>query len=153
MEPLCVEQDQTKALSNVTPQEAWSGLKPIVEHFRVWGCLAHVHIPKEKRTKLDNKSFVCILIGVSEESKAYRLINPETMKVVINKDLVFEEDKGWNWNQVTKMLKEEEEIFWGNYDFIDEDYVLNDEDGVEIHDPPESNSQIVTTRNFHSYEL
>ena len=59
-----------KALSDVTPQEAWSELKPTVNHFRTWGCLAHVHVPKEKRTKLDNKSRVCVLTGVSEESKA-----------------------------------------------------------------------------------
>lgn len=63
------------------------------------------------------------------------------MKVVISKDVVFEEDKGWKWNQVTTVL-EDEEISWGNCDFIDEDYVLIDEDGAEIHDPPESKSQI-----------
>nr|GEV17079.1 putative RNA-directed DNA polymerase [Tanacetum cinerariifolium] len=128
--------------SDVTPQEAWSGLKPTVEHFRVWGSLAHVHIPKEKRTKLANRSFVCVLTGVSEESKAYRLINPETMRVVISKDVIFEEDKSWNWIHRTEVLNEDEEISWGNYDFIDEDYVLIDEDGVEIHDMPEPNSQI-----------
>ena len=132
----------TKALSSITPQEAWSGLKPTVEHFRIWGCLAHVHIPKEKRTKLDDRSFTCVLTGVSEESKAYRLINPETMKVVISRDVVFEEEKGWNWNQVVEVLNEDEEISWGNYDFVDEDYILIDENGAEIHDAPELSSQI-----------
>lgn len=28
----------TKALNRITLQEAWSGNKPTVEHFRVWGC-------------------------------------------------------------------------------------------------------------------
>ncbi|XP_073264776.1 uncharacterized protein [Populus alba] len=39
----------TLAVKNITPQEAWSGVKPSVEHFRVFGCLAHVHVPAAKR--------------------------------------------------------------------------------------------------------
>lgn len=35
----------TLAVKDVTPQEAWSGVKPSIAHFRVWGCVAHVHIP------------------------------------------------------------------------------------------------------------
>jgi len=27
---------------NITPQEAWSGIKPLVKHLRVWGCVAHI---------------------------------------------------------------------------------------------------------------
>ena len=61
----------THAVRNITPQEAWSGIKPSVKHLRVWGCLAHVHIPEAKRGKLDDKSFPCILLGVSDESKGY----------------------------------------------------------------------------------
>lgn len=64
------------AVKEVTPQEAWTGLKPTVEHFRVFGCVAHVHIPHEKRGKLDNRSFICILLGYSEETKGYRLYDP-----------------------------------------------------------------------------
>ncbi|KAL4568926.1 hypothetical protein LXL04_024547 [Taraxacum kok-saghyz] len=116
----------TKAVQDMTPTEAWCGLKPIVEHFRIWGCLAHVHIPKEKRTKLENKSVMCVLTGMSEVSKAYRLINPETMKVMISRDVVFEEYKGWNWNQNKEGAPVEKELSCGNYDFIDEYYVLID---------------------------
>jgi len=61
----------THAVKNITPQEAWSGVKPSVQHFRVWGCIAHVHIPEVKRGKLDDKSFPCIMLGVSDELKGY----------------------------------------------------------------------------------
>lgn len=47
----------TLAVKNVTPQEAWSGIKPSVDHFRVFGCVSHVHIHDEKRTKLASKNF------------------------------------------------------------------------------------------------
>ncbi|PRQ38021.1 putative RNA-directed DNA polymerase [Rosa chinensis] len=67
----------TQAVQDVTPEEAWSGVKPNVGYFRVFGCVAHVHIPDAKRTKLDDKSCKCVLLGVSEETKGYRLYNPQ----------------------------------------------------------------------------
>ena len=66
----------TVAVKNVTPEEAWSGVKPTVEHFRVFGCVAHVHVPDSKRTKLNNKSLECVLLGFSDESKGYKLYDP-----------------------------------------------------------------------------
>lgn len=39
---------------------------------------------------------MCFL-GVSYESKVYKLFNPITNNVIIRKDVVFEEEKSWNW--------------------------------------------------------
>ncbi|XP_047335485.1 uncharacterized protein LOC124939011 [Impatiens glandulifera] len=36
-------------LKDVTPHEAWSGVKPHLEHFKVSGCIAHAHVPKVNR--------------------------------------------------------------------------------------------------------
>lgn len=74
----------TLAVKNITPQEAWSEVRPSVDHFRVFGCRAYAHVPNEKRTKLDDKSVKCVFIGVSEESKAYKLYNPITEKIIIS---------------------------------------------------------------------
>ncbi|KAL3609016.1 hypothetical protein D5086_000036 [Populus alba] len=63
----------TLAVKDVTPKEAWSEMKPSVDHFKVFGCIAHVHVPEERRTKLDNKSITCVLLGVSKESKVENL--------------------------------------------------------------------------------
>ena len=82
----------TLAVKNKTPEEAWSGFKPLVAYFRVFGCVSHVHIPDCKRTKLDDKSVRCVFLGVSEESKAYRLYDPISQKIIISRDVVFEED-------------------------------------------------------------
>ena len=46
----------TKALKNGTPYEAWTGEKPNVSHFLVFGCAAYAHIPSDERQKLDSKS-------------------------------------------------------------------------------------------------
>jgi len=88
----------TNAMKNITPQEAWSGIRPSIKHLRVWGCLAHVHILDATRGKLDDKSFPCILLGVSSELKGYRLFDPKTKRIVISKDVLFEEEKSWNWS-------------------------------------------------------
>ena len=89
----------TLAVKNKTPEEAWSGFKPSVEHFRAFGCISHVHVPDSKRTKLDDKSLSCVLLGVSEESKAYRPYDPTSQRIIINRDVVFEEDKSWDWDK------------------------------------------------------
>lgn len=33
-----------------------------------------------------------------EKTKAYRLYDPVAKKIVISRDVVFEEDKSWNWD-------------------------------------------------------
>jgi hypothetical protein len=41
------------ALGFKTPEEMFTGKKPEVSHLKIFGCPVFVHIPKEKRTKLD----------------------------------------------------------------------------------------------------
>ena len=83
----------TLAVKNMTPEEAWNGVKPNVDYFRVFGCIGHIHVPDSKRKKLDDKSFQCVLLGMSEESKAYRLYDPTSKKIVVSRDVVFEENE------------------------------------------------------------
>lgn len=86
----------TLAVKDQTPKEAWSGTKPSVEYFCIFGCISHVHVSDSKRTKLDDRSMSCVLLGVSEESKAYRLYDPNSKQIIISRDVVFEEDKAWD---------------------------------------------------------
>lgn len=81
----------TKALKLVTPLEKYSGLKPDLSHLRIYGCKAYVHIPREKRSKLEVKSVSCILVGYDDQSKAYRCFEPSQRRILINKDIVFDE--------------------------------------------------------------
>ena len=85
----------------MTPEEAWSGRKPVVDHFRIFGCVAYAHIPDQKRKKLDDKGEKCIFLGVSDQSKAYKLYNPNTKKIIlISQDVVFYEDQIWEWSKL-----------------------------------------------------
>ena len=43
-----VNHTPTKALKNITPEEAWTKIIPYVSHFCVFGSIAWAHIPDEK---------------------------------------------------------------------------------------------------------
>lgn len=89
----------TFAIQNMTPEEGWSRRKSYVDHFRIFGCIAYAHVPDQKRKKLDDKAEKCVFLGVSDLSKAYKLFNPLTKKIVINRDVVFDEENTWDWNR------------------------------------------------------
>ncbi|KAL0453571.1 UNVERIFIED_CONTAM: Retrovirus-related Pol polyprotein from transposon TNT 1-94 [Sesamum latifolium] len=80
------------------PRTAWNERKPAVGHFRIFRCIAYADIPDEKRKKLDDKAEKCVFLRVSETSKAYKLFNPLTKKIVIRRDVIFYEDNTWDWD-------------------------------------------------------
>jgi hypothetical protein len=65
-----------RVLGNKIPKEIFSGEKPEVNHLRIFGCPVYVHVPKDKRSKLDPSRKKGIFVGYSETSKAYRVYIP-----------------------------------------------------------------------------
>ena len=55
-----------RVLGNKTPEEMFSGEKPKVSHFRIFGCPVFIHVLKEKRTKLEPSGRKGIFVGYSE---------------------------------------------------------------------------------------
>jgi len=88
-----VNRSPSSALEDKTPKEVWTSKKPSLSHLRVFGCDAYVHVPMEKKTKLDSKSEKCIFIGYKDGLKGHKVWNPTTRKVVYNQDVVFREVK------------------------------------------------------------
>ncbi|GJR77081.1 retrovirus-related pol polyprotein from transposon TNT 1-94 [Tanacetum coccineum] len=88
----------TKAVYNRTPYEAWKGNKPKVSHLRVFGCITYALINSNSRRKLDEKSVKCIFVGYSPQSKAYKLYDPLSGKVLISRDVVFNENASWDFS-------------------------------------------------------
>ena len=102
-----LNRNPTFVVKNMTPEEVWSGRKLTVDHFRIFGCIAYAHIPDKKRYKLDGKGEKCIFLGVSDQSKAYKLYNPTTKKIIISRDVVFDEERFWenNIDETKKILE------------------------------------------------
>lgn len=125
-------------MAEVTPEEKWSNHKPSIAHLRTFGCIGFVMIPYEKRIKLDEKSVKCVLMGVGKESKAYMMYNPYTEKIIISKDVKFDESKGWDWEE----SKQESEPFWeGLIDESEEEGEVNE--GVTLEDDGANESDTI----------
>jgi hypothetical protein len=84
-----------RILGKMTPEEAFTGRRPDVEHIRIFGCLTFSHVPSERRTKLDPTSQRGILVGYSEVSKAYCIYILPLRRVVVSRDVIFEEDRAF----------------------------------------------------------
>jgi len=89
-------------LNEKTPQEVWSGRKPSVSHLKVFGSIAYGHVPAQQRTKLEDRSKKYVFIGYDEKTKAYRLFNPITKKVIMSRDVQVDEESEWKWNNSEK---------------------------------------------------
>src|SRR6267142_969932 len=75
-----------------TPHEIWTGGHvPDVSYFRIFGCKGYMHIPADKRCKLDAKATEVTLIGYESGSKGYRLWDNHTRSVHLSWDVTFDE--------------------------------------------------------------
>jgi len=89
----------TKAVKDKTPIEAWSGRKPSAKHLRVFGSICYIHVPDQRRHKLEDKTIRGIFLGYSTQSKGYRVYNLQTKKLVISRDVEIDENASWNWEE------------------------------------------------------
>lgn len=92
----------TKALKDKTPYEACSRRKPHLEHLIVFGCIDHTRVANGHLRKLDNRSMKLVHLGCEPGSKAYQLLDPYIGKVYVSRDVKFEENKWWSWDETVK---------------------------------------------------
>ena len=83
---------------DLTPYEYWIGHKPDLSNLRVWGCKAHVLIPKPLRDKLKGKTWECKFIGYVQNGSGYRFYNQEKW-LIESRDAIFLEST----NQITPL--------------------------------------------------
>jgi hypothetical protein len=73
-----------------TPQELWSRNKPYVGHLNFFGCVVHALVLDPTKKKFDLRTKLCRLLGFDLHTKAYRLFNPRSKKVILNQDVKFD---------------------------------------------------------------
>ena len=99
----------TRALDNMTPYEAWNGVKPDLSHIKVFGCDASLFVPNEKRGKLQAKSQKCTHMGyVWNTTKMWRLWDPTGRRVIIGSNVRFD-DGSLGGRQPLEIVQELEE--------------------------------------------
>uniref|UniRef100_A0A2N9I6A1 Integrase catalytic domain-containing protein n=1 Tax=Fagus sylvatica TaxID=28930 RepID=A0A2N9I6A1_FAGSY len=66
-----------------TPFELWTGRKPSLRHFHIWGCPVEARIYNPHEKKLDSRTVSGYFIGYPEKSKGYRFYCPNhSMRIV-----------------------------------------------------------------------
>jgi len=88
----------TRSLKNKTPFEDWYKRKPTVRHLKTFGCVAHVKVVGPGLTKMADRSTRMAFIGYESGTKGYRLFDPSTGRLVVSRDVLFDEGKPWNWD-------------------------------------------------------
>jgi hypothetical protein len=47
------KQSPHQILKNINPKESFTKVKPDIKHFKIFGYPVYLHVPKEKRSKLE----------------------------------------------------------------------------------------------------
>ncbi|CAB4298917.1 unnamed protein product [Prunus armeniaca] len=92
----------TKALNKITPFEAYTGRKPGIAHLKIFGSPCHVLIPSALRHKFEENSHKCIFVGYGLCEKGYRLFDPNTRKIILSRDVQFDENGLWKWENTNE---------------------------------------------------
>ena len=85
-----------RVLGKSTPEEAFTGKKPDVSHFKMFGSYVYVYVTKNARKKLEPTAEVGIFVGYTETPHNYRVYFPNNRMTVVRRDIKFNEEKAMN---------------------------------------------------------
>jgi hypothetical protein len=141
------------ALGLKTPEEMFTGKKQEVSHLKIFGCPVFIHIPKEKRNKLDPSGKKGIFVGYCEVSKAFRIYILGQHHIEISRDVTFDEDAVLKKSKICQLeeVYEEEPVIPNTAmrevpraaELVREvvtspnEELLEDHDIVEVQEPPQ----------------
>lgn len=93
-----INRSPTASINKRTPYELWTGRLPNLSNIRIFGSEVMMQVPKEKRKKWDPKSQRMIFVGYCDNTKGYRLAEPETNRITKSRDVEFLENVKKNDN-------------------------------------------------------
>ena len=99
----------SRSVSGV-PYELFWGKKAPLDHLRVFGCPAYVHVDASRRLKMQDKAVEGVFVGYDTESTAYLVWLPEKRRLIRSRNVVF--DEAWRDAQAAQPVAvdvEEEE--------------------------------------------
>ena len=88
-----INRSPTRTNHGATPEAKYTGKTPDISNLKIFGCVAYVHVPKERRKKLDSRAIQCLFMDFDSETKAYRLYDQSRHKIIISQDVIFDETK------------------------------------------------------------
>ncbi|GJS45979.1 copia protein [Tanacetum coccineum] len=124
-----------------TPYELFKGKKTSLEYFKVFGSKCFILNTKDYLTKFDPKSTEGVFLGYSLNSKAYIVLNKETMKVEESLNVKFDE---------TPPPKSSPLV---DDDNLENDIIENQDKNLEIKENEPSNKEISNIKSSKDHPL
>ena len=90
-----------------TPYELWKGRKSKVKYFRIFGSTYFILKDRENVGKFDSRSDEGIFLGYSSTSKAYRVSNKRTKKVMETMNFVIDETSESDSKKISEEIPKE----------------------------------------------
>ncbi|KAM0960567.1 hypothetical protein ACFX2C_025595 [Malus domestica] len=100
----------SKILKFKSPYEVLKDRQINLSHLGVFGCTYFVHIQAPNHDKLDPRVAKCVYLGYSSTQKGYKCYNPTTRKIVVSRDMKFEETMPY-FTQPLNYSREGENLF------------------------------------------
>ncbi|XP_070668960.1 uncharacterized protein [Malus domestica] len=134
----------SKILNFKSPYKVLKDRQINLSHSRVFGCTCFVHIQAPNRDKLDPRAAKCVFLGYSSTQKGYKCYNPTTRKIVVSRDVKFEETMPY-FTQPLNYSREGENLLdlfpipypsEGDTIDISRDQVLNEVDSHSLQNSP-----------------
>jgi transposase InsO family protein len=121
-----------RVLGMSTPEEAFTGIKPDVSHFKIFGSFVYVHVTKDAKKKLESTVEVGIFVGYTETSHNYHVYFPNSKIIVMRRDIKFDEGKAMRLSLERELdLHAEEELLVPKDESQDVDQPHEEVHGVE----------------------
>jgi transposase InsO family protein len=84
-----INRSPNSAIDFQIPEEVWSGKPVDYSNLRIFGCPAYAHV---STGKLEPRARKCIFVGYGSGVKGYRLWCSDSHKLIISRDVTFNED-------------------------------------------------------------
>ena len=112
-----------------TPYELWTRKSTDVSHLKIFGTVCYVHVPKQKRQKLDSKALKGYLVGYCGEKEGYRVYVPDKDDVIVSRDVLFKDEETSSVYDKSNSDNEENDMT---------EVILSDNDNVSVSDDEEN---------------
>lgn len=81
-----------RILGDKALEEAFINKKPKVSHLRIFGCLVYIHVPKEKKSKMEPFGKKGTFAGYIETSKDFCMYVLGLRYIEVSQDVQFDEE-------------------------------------------------------------
>ncbi|MBW0544023.1 hypothetical protein O181_083738 [Austropuccinia psidii MF-1] len=88
-----------------TPLELWCGRQPQAHRLHSFGAKAIVHIPAEKRGKLEDRGRMCKLVGFQDDSRGFFFWDEENKAIINSNHVRFVNEGEGEQNHLTDKMK------------------------------------------------